>query len=101
MKLKDIPATTHFCALIEQRRSIHHDGDERSRTNPGHGYPAYTETIESLSYEFFDTKEELVAWLEARQFATYAYRIFQMIPLEVKTTTSVITAISSPAQGAT
>lgn len=29
-------------------KNIHHEGDERSRTNPGHGYPAYTERVETF-----------------------------------------------------
>ena len=35
---------------------VHHEGDERSRTNPGHGYPAYTENI--LKIRMFVTKDE-------------------------------------------
>lgn len=34
--------------LIITQSSIHHAGDERSRTNPGHGYPAYTETVDKV-----------------------------------------------------
>lgn len=36
----DLPKTTHFAALVFKTRSIHHEGDERSRQCPGHGYPA-------------------------------------------------------------
>ena len=28
---------------------IHHEGDERSRTAPGHGYPAYTEDVQKIT----------------------------------------------------
>lgn len=35
---------------------IYHEGDERSRRCPGHGYPAYTE--ERLSVRQFATKDE-------------------------------------------
>ena len=34
-------------AIIETD-SIYHEGDERSRTHPGHGYPAHTERITKI-----------------------------------------------------
>lgn len=34
--------------LIVTKRTIHHEGDQRSRDFPGHGYPAYSETLESV-----------------------------------------------------
>lgn len=36
--------------------SIHYEGDERSRTHPGHGYPAYIETVTRLTE--YKTKED-------------------------------------------
>lgn len=43
--------------IITKSRNIYHEGDERSRTHPGHGYPAYTETVEDIarfiSYDAF------------------------------------------------
>lgn len=33
--------------LIVTKRTIHHEGDQRSRYFPGQGYPAYSETVES------------------------------------------------------
>ena len=44
----------HF-AIIEFS-SIHIPGDERSRTNPGHGYPASTEPV--VKYIAFTNEEE-------------------------------------------
>ena len=41
--IKDCPTGAHL-ALLEFY-SVYHEGDERSRTNPGHGYPAYTESV--------------------------------------------------------
>ncbi len=35
-----------YLVIIWKTRTIYHEGDERSRTYPGHGYPAHTETIE-------------------------------------------------------
>ena len=39
--LSDIPQAPHF--VIVKMTSVHIPGDERSRTNPGHGYPEHTE----------------------------------------------------------
>ena len=41
--------------------SVYHEGDERSRTHPGHGYPAYTSRHE----KFNDFGEDRGKW-EAR-----------------------------------
>lgn len=46
-KPSDYPQGTNFVIQIFETHNIHHEGDERSRTCPGHGYPAYTETIKS------------------------------------------------------
>ena len=50
----DFPEGDHY-AIIEFG-TIYIPGDERSRTNPGHGYPASTEKI--VRYVVFETKEE-------------------------------------------
>jgi len=63
-KLADVPKTAHFAVLEESSTSVHHEGDERSRTNPGHGYPAYTETIHSIDYKSFKDQDELKVWLK-------------------------------------
>ena len=41
--------------------TIHHPGDERSRTNPGHGYPAYDESVEVLKK--FPDEDALKEWI--------------------------------------
>ena len=50
----DIPKEAHF-AIVEQV-SVNIPGDERSRTNPGHGYPETTERYWRY-YAFNDEKE--------------------------------------------
>lgn len=40
-KPEDIPTCEHWAII--SGASMHIPGDERSRTNPGHGYPASTE----------------------------------------------------------
>lgn len=49
----EFPEGDHL-ALIEFR-SVHHEGDERSRTNPGHGYPTHTTT--EIDYFWFEPKD--------------------------------------------
>lgn len=46
-KPSDYPQGTNFVIQVFETHNIHHEGDQRSRDCPGHGYPAYTETIES------------------------------------------------------
>lgn len=49
-------------AVIKQKQ-IHHEGDERSRTHPGHGYPAYTETV--TSFETFRDEEAMLRYYQS------------------------------------
>lgn len=52
------PVGRHYAILLFKKWSFHHEGDERSRTHPGHGYPAYTESgIETEYYFFLDQSE--------------------------------------------
>lgn len=57
-----IPTGEHY-ALITVG-SIFIPGDERSRTNPGHGYPDHTE--ETVDYEVCSGEEELKEKLRSR-----------------------------------
>ena len=80
----ELPPQPYYAILTE--RTIHIPGDERSRTNPGHGYPASTENY--LSMTLFEDKEK---WEE--EIIRLAGRdvIFQAIKVEpaqiTKTTT--------------
>lgn len=42
---QDMPADTTHVLLVFKQRTIAHEGDERSRTAPGHGYAAWDETV--------------------------------------------------------
>lgn len=79
----------HFFAVFVQS-SYHVPGDERSRTNPGHGYPAndvhYAEVIK------FDDEEQLQAWIEneeKRGFSKKVYEAVRCYPLKVTTQVKV------------
>jgi hypothetical protein len=46
-KPSDFPAGRCYVIQFFEEHSVHHEGDERSRTHPGHGYPAYTEQFQT------------------------------------------------------
>lgn len=49
-KPEQMPAGEHWAILIFETTSTYVPGDERSRTAPGHGYPAHYETNSSFQY---------------------------------------------------
>lgn len=61
----EVPVDTVFMVLVPNTRTIHHEGDERSRTHPGHGYPAYTETVHSMDVYALPTEGDLLKLVEA------------------------------------
>ncbi len=62
---------------------IHHEGDERSRTHPGHGYPAYTETVRT--FKEFNNEDDLKKWIKRNE-----NKSFQVIKYEeLKVTTEI------------
>lgn len=84
--LHDIPEEQHWAIITTSQ--IHHEGDERSRTNPGHGYPAYSETV--ISYQAFDDEHEWkheIGQLETRKAA---YRAMKVFPANVSTSVNVV-----------
>lgn len=56
------------------------EGDERSRTHPGHGYPSETVTYETLKR--FENQDELKRWIKAhqgkQQFTVIEYQELQV-----------------------
>jgi hypothetical protein len=85
-KTEDIPNVPHW-AIIEIQ-SIFIPGDERSRTNPGHGYP---ETYESsVSYEVYLTASKWESQIEYREAnKSKPYRAIRVLPAEISVTTKV------------
>lgn len=69
-KPSDVPEAEHFAVLVYKTSSTYVPGDERSRTNPGHGYPAHTETNESFEHWIAMPGEEaiLAAFLRTLEF---------------------------------
>ncbi len=83
--LKDVPAADHYA--IFRQDSHYTPGDERSRTNPGHGYPASTDYF--LSYEAYLTSDSFLAAINAAHKDVDKIRIAKISPLKIKVETKV------------
>ena len=78
----NFPKGVHFAALIFKTEFIYHEGDERSRTHPGHGYPAYTETIDLVSYKTFKDKEDMENWVIKEELKGKDKAVYQLISVQ-------------------
>lgn len=69
--------------------AVYVPGDERSRTNPGHGYPGGNHEYNTI--QEFNTKEELIEWV-TKNGEVYGrnkkYRAIQFYDLVVEKTVS-------------
>jgi hypothetical protein len=89
-ELSKFPQIEHYAALVFE--SIYIEGDERSRTNPGHGYPAHTESV--VRYITFKDTAEMEEWVNKREHPSFGrpernYKIIKALPLTVTLTTKV------------
>lgn len=89
--LEDLSLTE--CWVIVKDGAVHHEGDERSRTHPGHGYPEYTERFVQI-YELFENeqlfKDALASQVKEQRFGSPSVRGFKLIPYTTKTIVEVI-----------
>ena len=83
-----IPDKPHF-AIISQG-SISVPGDERSRTNPGHGYPASTEYF--IRYQAFEDRADWERVVAAMSKAGENFRAISVTPATLTTTVTVAVA---------
>lgn len=80
-RVSDLPKAQHWAIIEEGQYTI--PGDERSRTNPGHGYPESTERY--LKYHTFENEEQVILWIEQHNRHTRgAYRVIQVTPVSVE-----------------
>lgn len=86
-KLSDIPTGKHY--VILRFSSIYIPGDERSRTNPGHGYPAFTEPV--TNYYLYTNEAEWKAEITRLEsnYTKESYTALISEKVNVKTTVSV------------
>jgi hypothetical protein len=76
--IKEMPKQKHFAVI--KFGSIYIPGDERSRTNPGHGYPASFET--TMEYIAFENKESVEEWIKLNGETTFT--VLYVTPVSVK-----------------
>ncbi len=67
------------------KASYHVEGDERSRTNPGHGYPAHD--VEYTKVQEFMSKEALKQWIIETKEKNY--KVVECRTMEVTKTINV------------
>ena len=79
----DLPNAPHLGVLVFSTRYI--EGDERSRTNPGHGYPAHVE--HDVKYIAFDSDVDLMDWIERHPHADYS--VIHATPKKIEVRLSV------------
>jgi len=83
---------------VVYKETTHIPGDERSRTNPGHGYPAYDKVTEV--FQEFENREDWEKWIKDAEIPTgfstrkREYRAFTCYQVEVKA--SVHVSIEKP-----
>lgn len=61
LKREDLPSTASFAIYLIENKSVYHEGDQRSRDCPGHGYPSYSEDFNTS--KLFVTQDKN-AWIE-------------------------------------
>lgn len=77
-----IPYLDHYAVITTNTTII--PGDERSRTNPGHGYPEHS--VDSLGYRAFPNEEKLIEYLlSLSETARTKARVLKVIPMNVHT----------------
>jgi hypothetical protein len=58
------PLGKYFLIQIYKDKTIYHEGDERSKSCPGHGYPAYTEHYLDVQQYVTTNREEWLKGIE-------------------------------------
>lgn len=91
-KIGDIPKGEHWAILRDESVTI--PGDERSRTNPGHGYPESTEHY--MNYVAFTNEAEFRKELESQIAADtrYGYSAGRTCGIHVQGVYSAATTIT-------
>lgn len=67
---EDIPSGTHFAVIIYGKRSVWVPGDERSRTNPGHGYPEHTDHFDDIEHWVTTERATLEEFVSIQEMAS-------------------------------
>jgi hypothetical protein len=84
-QFSEIPSVAHFAIISET--SVYIPGDERSRTNPGHGYPEHRETF--ITYRAFTDRKEWEAAIAEATHRRQTFRAVSVTPATVTVTVNV------------
>jgi hypothetical protein len=74
--------------LIVTKSTVHHEGNERSRTHPGHGYPAYSETVEKV--QTFDGYIKFIAEVKRLTVNLIPFEAYEAKKLSVEVETRIV-----------
>lgn len=85
-QLGDVPRVSHF-AIIETG-SIHVPGDERSHTNPGHGYPGHD--VPTVLYQWFLNRGDWEREIARNAASVFAKRDIVALAVSPATITSTV-----------
>lgn len=86
-KAADFPPANEIVYAVLTFGTIYIPGDERSRTNPGHGYPAESRTI--LDTTVFDNEQEFLNWIKRSDHLSYIPVRMERLQLEKTITIKV------------
>lgn len=92
--LDDLPLTESY--IIVKAITVHVEGDERSRTNPGHGYPAHEDRTVQIVEVFKDDqafKHELAYLLHKSDALIPPFRGFKITPYVARTIVEISAAV--------
>lgn len=87
---KDLPPGKHFAIITYITITI--PGDERSRTNPGHGYPEHTEVQCSIAtFKTREAWEREITELKTRTWSgsNWVAAIIDVVNITVNTTITI------------
>jgi len=95
----DIPEGPHFAVHVYKTDSTYVEGDERSRTAPGHGYPAHTVTTDTFEHWVTTDKAILQAKVdELSEVPKHSYGhkppVFAVLKVAAKLTVETKTTVS-------
>ena len=87
-KVEDLPDEEFYAILYPESTTV--PGDERSRTNPGHGY--HEHTVDNWRMEVYPTREEWEAEIlkeSNSKFGRRKFKAIRAIPAKITTTVKV------------
>jgi hypothetical protein len=76
-----IPDCEHWAIITTT--STYVPGDERSRTNPGHGYPEHT--VESINYDAYTDYAKFQAAVEHKVRYHTTFKAVHVTPMTIET----------------